>query len=712
MENYYLKYNETILSDDYIITRIDKQVLPAKKINTINISSLDGEIYNGCKYNSYTATIELVINQPTEFDYKIAKKDLRDVLVVKEQVPIAFNTERVGFGICDGEVNIKDKSENSGVATFTLLFFEPYFYSIEESLFEGTGTSKPITLANYGGLPVKPFLSIGFTKDAHFLQLQNTETKQQMLIGRYPSIDLSTSSKPTYVMKDDCSDLSLWTPTSSNLADGRGTGGTFSTSSKANGTFILGTFANDTSNTWKGAAYRRSLQDVNGSTSVQDFEAVMGFTFTSTGKNGDPANLNYKDDPSSDTSLKTHTGYEVTASSLNVRKGPSTKYTKVGTLKKGFQIQVDWSIVNGWVKFKHTKQFGDKWVYCSMKYLKKITWTQKVTVKESNWVTVMSTPLRDKPTLKGKKLASIPMGTCIRCITSTTYNSTDGGKPYKWYKLANKYNGKMGYVCLGNIAQASDVTFSTETELLSADDLTGIIEFYGMSTTGAQLFRLQVSDDTQWYESNRPRVVIDGKTISDFPDTPPPKKMVVNLSSADTTSQEKYEVTYYHGGTFGDWNDLYGQWYIRRNTHANGKCTYTIQLRRIKNGNILQSKAFKYTSYAATDPLAYIAIYIGAKGTDKSKMSSISADFVNVKRLDEVKDPTVSNIKYFQEGDILDIDFTNRKVYLNQTMRNDLLDIGSEFFDIQPGETPVKFISDDNNIVIGATIREKWVGDE
>ena len=710
--NYYLKYNETVLSDEYIVTNITKNTLPKKVVDTIDIASRDGKVFNGCKYDSLEYKVELLIKGVDEYDYEVLKKDLKDVLLVRYEVPIALSEDKTGFGMCTSEVTIEDKSDNIGVANFNILCFEPYFYNNEESLFENEEGEKEITVTNYGGEPVKPFVSVGFTKGAHFLQLENTRTQEQMLIGKYPNIELSAAAKVQYVMKDNCMDLTQWVPSLAPLAPGRGTGGTLALSSVSGGSFILGTFPNDTTNKWKGSAYRRNLNDGVNDVAVDNFEANLAFTFKSTGKNGDPANYKYKDEREEVTSGVSRDGYKTTISSLNVRTGPGTKYKKLGTLKKGYEIQENWSVVNGWVKFTDEKWLPGKTCYCSTKHLKKIKWTDEVTTISQNYVTLWSTPIRDKASLDGKKLASIPAYTCIRCNTKI-YTHIDGDKTKReWMKLYSKYNGIMGHVCVGNLGEASQVNFTQEVEFESADELTGMCEFYGMSANGAQLFRVEMYDSTEWYEANRPMVLVGGREISNFDPTPAPKKKVTNTTTADS-NKLSFEVGYYHGGTFGTWNDLDGEWYVKRTKNENGSYTWKFQLRRIKNGIVTQSKTFNYTSkdYGA-DKLAYIAVYIGGLSTDIKKLCGMSINDIKIKTTDSLTNPANENIEYFDEGDILDIDFSNRKVYLNQSPANDLLDIGSRFFDIDTGDTEVKFVSDDTNIVVGTTIREKWVGDE
>ena len=89
----------------------------------------------------------------------------------------------------------------------------------------------------------------------------------------------------------------------------------------------------------------------------------------------------------------------VTTSSINVRKGPSTSYSKLGSLSKGTKVQIV-AIDNstGWYKIKYKSGYG----YISYKYVKldgeKATSTLKIT--NANYPTTISEG--SSFTLKGK----------------------------------------------------------------------------------------------------------------------------------------------------------------------------------------------------------------------------------------------------------------------------------------------------------------------
>ena len=65
-----------------------------------------------------------------------------------------------------------------------------------------------------------------------------------------------------------------------------------------------------------------------------------------------------------------------------------------------------------------------------------------------------------------------------------------------------------------------------------------------------------------------------------------------------------------------------------------------------------------------------------------------------------------------RKGDIIDIDFENRNVYVNHERRNDLVNISSRYFNIEKGINNIKIFSNDEQAVVGAAINEAWIGSE
>lgn len=70
--------------------------------------------------------------------------------------------------------------------------------------------------------------------------------------------------------------------------------------------------------------------------------------------------------------------YMKTTCSLNVRTGASTKYKKLGTLKKGAKV-IPIKTRNGWCKIKYGNRYG----WCKKSYLSKTYKTNKKNVKRT-----------------------------------------------------------------------------------------------------------------------------------------------------------------------------------------------------------------------------------------------------------------------------------------------------------------------------------------
>ncbi|MBM7691591.1 D-alanyl-D-alanine carboxypeptidase [Peribacillus deserti] len=115
-------------------------------------------------------------------------------------------------------------------------------------------------------------------------------------------------------------------------------------------------------------------------------------------------------------------GFINTATSdLNVRTGPSTAYSILGTVQKGEELTVTGK-ANGWFKISYNGRTG----YVSGKY---------VQVTEVMYAATANLNLRSGPSTASGILASIPKGTGL-AITADAVNG--------WYKIY--YNGKFGYV--------------------------------------------------------------------------------------------------------------------------------------------------------------------------------------------------------------------------------------------------------------------------
>ena len=78
-----------------------------------------------------------------------------------------------------------------------------------------------------------------------------------------------------------------------------------------------------------------------------------------------------------------------------------------------------------------------------------------------------------------------------------------------------------------------------------------------------------------------------------------------------------------------------------------------------------------------------------------------------INRLNEVTEEETDSI-IFHQGDELRVDFANNEVLLNNVKDMRYIDIGSEFFEIEPGEYDLK-ISSDADITSSIIFNERWL---
>ena len=123
----------------------------------------------------------------------------------------------------------------------------------------------------------------------------------------------------------------------------------------------------------------------------------------------------------------------VNTDSLNVRSGPSTSYSKLGTLAKGTKVGVI-SESNGWSKIL----YNNKEAYVSSQYLDEISSgsddNSVGTVKETKVVNTDSLNVRSGPSTSYSKLGTLAKGTKVGVISESN----------GWSKIL--YNNKEAYV--------------------------------------------------------------------------------------------------------------------------------------------------------------------------------------------------------------------------------------------------------------------------
>lgn len=690
---YNIKYDSKSLNNFGRVKEVKKNILPKRQLSTIDIESLNGEILNSSKYEALDIEITMVVTGSNKEEFRENILNIINIFNVSETKPLIIDDEKFCYCITNDGIEKEPFSNVGCFVVINLIALDPYFYSMENKVFDSENNK--LIVVNEGGEKVLPYMSIGFSKNAHFLQLEHQESGKRILIGDYPKLSLISKEESTEIIRDTCEDTSGWVIAQAPIDSDRTVGGTLAMNEKGSGICIGSVPSGST--TWKGVCARKNFTK-----SLDEFHLRCCMHHNSTGKNGDPT-LPIYTNPEVVGSIK-ETYYVVTASSLNYRSGPGTSYKKLGTLKKGFEIYGG-TVTKGWLKFA----YKNKTCYCFTKYLtKKVKVTG--TIYEKNYVTYgvkgdTGVIIRSKPKKSSAVVMTINLGEVVRCNTKAYKDSVSG---ITYYKLAKKYNGKTGYIATGSIIESGTATFeyNAEDDYKYADDKTGIVELYGFDENGSKLFSLGMYDDNEYYEYTYPKCNIGSRTVlKDNTKVPKPKSMTT------TEDNGSVKVTNYMSGKLGDWNDFYGDWNISRKK-VDGNYIWEVSVTKIKDGVVkktLKKVNIKYNDLP-TSKLAYVALYMGTTG----ELSNSSAmDFTHIV-VDEINPQAneEENIKYFKQGDILDIDFASGHAYINYEDRTDLIEVGSDFFEIETGTNNIKVISDDNEVSASAVIKEKWLGSD
>lgn len=714
----YFNFNGTQINDLAIVTSIEKPYIPEKSIDTISVSSRDGEIFDGAKYDPISIPISLAIIGATEDEYKTRVQCLHDILSTKQEVPIKFCENITIYGMLKGALKVKKKNSMSGYADIELICHTPYSYSDNVQAYNAEDNQQTVVVENNGELPTLPYVSIGFGADAHFAQLQNNKTGEKILVGDYPHLELSTTKKEqTLILHDPCTSVGTLIQSGANINSGRGTGGSFTISSGGE-SFILSELGNSAEKI-KGACARIAL-----SKNIDDFKVMVRMQCRSSGKNGDPNNVLSEQEKVKETVVEGGkvTYYEVTANGVNYRTQPSTKGKSQGIIPKGTKL-TDVTIQNGWAKIK----YKTKTYYVSAKYIKKkVKDNSKSTVKEFTVANMWLTPSKTltggsgvvytKPNPGSKVECTIPYGTKLRIIQRAyTYKPKDSNSAsqtityYRIYKPWKDKNGKnhYGYINVDNLkgAAAMDNSVDYSDDPAYADHKTGIAEVYGFDVNGTQIFRLYLGDINPYFEYNQAEVSVSKKSILITSNDKPKEK-----TDQTVDNNGKIVTNHYMSGKHGTWNDANAYFTLtRKKTGKN--YVYSAQIQKNDDGKFTQSISAnnKRSSEFSTNALSYLAIYIGTMADSLENACGVGISDIRVYDLSPESEEQV-NVKYFESGDKLDLDFENGDCYLNNELRNDLVDIGSIYFTVDEGETTLQVVSDDKSASLGVLVREKWLG--
>jgi uncharacterized protein YvpB len=176
--------------------------------------------------------------------------------------------------------------------------------------------------------------------------------------------------------------------------------------------------------------------------------------------------------------------YTVDATSLNVRSGPGTNYSRIGSLAQGSSVQVMERLANGWYKINYNGKTG----YVSAQYIK--------TNEKLYRVNATSLIVRKGPGTNYGRIGSLKNGSVLNVI----HKESNG-----WYKIS--YNGGTGYVS-GDYVTASDARLSKinvpliaqRPELPSGCEVTSLamaLKYYGVNVSKTTLANKMPYDSTK-----------------------------------------------------------------------------------------------------------------------------------------------------------------------------------------------------------------------
>lgn len=669
---YYVSYNEINLTDMIKVREVNIPSLPTIDHSSFDVFERDGNIYNGASFGNRTMSIKFIIQPDDPADYDTYVNDVKTTFHTKEEARFFCGDESLYIWCVPvGDIIISELGDNCAECEVELVAYDPYWYSTEYHAVNNEDADT-FTVNNESNIKVYPQLSVGFTKDTTFVQIENQTNGKRILIGGIPSVEGTTIKKGSFVFYDEMESTSGWSSSTAAIDSGRSTGGSLSVTSTGKG-LMCGDFGSASDGAaWHGCCYMKRLD-----TPSKDFSVRAIMRHNSSGTNGDPEHP-FSNNVGSGTTGKS-TVYYIVTTSVVLRKSASAKATKLCTVPKNAKVDYV-STTNGWAKIKYKSYTG----YCLSKYLKKMVKSNTVSSTTCNYVTVKSTAIRATASKSAKNLKTVPAGKVVRVYTSVKYPSSGDNKE-KFYKLSAKYEGVSGYVYIDNLVKASEYTVDYEYEVDTADDKTGVVEVYGFSSNNVQLFKLALCDDNEYWEFTYP---IIRKNSKDFLKD---KTVAPNAKTIATYDSDSKKVERILSGRYGDWNEFYGTLYIERINDA-----WYARVQKIEDGKVVKEiKSKKVTDKTNSDEkLSYIVLYIGAAG-GADKASGMAVNHIEVKTQSEIDNTAHYNFQEFEVGDILMIDNNIPEVRLNEAECNELIDIGSDFFELEPGENTIKVASDD-----------------
>lgn len=284
-----------------------------------------------------------------------------------------------------------------------------------------------------------------------------------------------------------------------------------------------------------------------------------------------------------------------------------------------------------------------------------------------------------------------------------------------WFKHthSNKWNTFTGWSSKSYLQKVSNSGKSKgvntlDDEVVFADGQLGMIEIYGFDQNGVKLFKMEMSDTSGYYEYVDPKVYIGSSLVlHDGKNTPSPRQ--VNITDKDGKVTGNKSVA---SGVFGDFNDFEGSMSIKRQKNKAGTFLWTCEVRKVKDGKIVKTIATANDLSNSAYPkgnLNYIGVFIGRYGANE-EVSVAALNHLTVKRLNmKTDDYPDKNVRIFEPGDHMQIDFEEGSVTLNNESILSRLDVGSDFFTIQPGSSQIAFRTDDEKAAVSVGFKDRFI---
>ena len=660
------KFNGLDLEMFVKVIEIKTTMMSDRQNNFVNIPSEHGRIYQNYKYDYKKIDVNFDIKERTDEDYQTILDTLCSVFHVDEPKELVIdNNERIYLAIPNGEISKNKVTKGMGRFNISFICPIPFSYSADAKIYNG---EKNLSIVNGGNANTPAIVDITFNGDATYCQIDSNNGKS-ILIGEYPTLTNTKEEESTNVVYEPCETTENFVSVNGEVDAKRTITGTIQPNDGGS-SWCLQAADYGSGDNWHGPALRYNLPS-----NVEDFECGLYFYHDSKGK------LKYNE--TCTTNQVSTTKYKVTATTVKLKESRLSKSKTLLSIKKNTYLKPS-EVTNGWIKTTYNGVTG--WIKIS-------TGLKKVTVTTANYYTKQSVSLRAKGSKSSKLLATIPKATAILVYP----NSKEG----KYTKC--KYKGINGYVYSDYIVEGDKVQIETDQEVDTSEDKVGLVEAYGFDQAGNKLFKVMLCDENEWWEATYPLVQIGNTEFlkdTSFSVPEPDKSTTLSGSNDSLTISVKNKKM----GKYGNWNEFKGHFTIRREKNE----WYAEVIKYNEEGKIektLPSQKIKKEGFPEGS-LNHIVIFFG-QYADKKVVDTMTFNRLVVNRLNEVTEEETDSI-IFHQGDELRVDFANNEVLLNNVKDMRYIDIGSEFFEIEPGEYDLR-ISSDADITSSIIFNERWL---